>query len=124
MNGATFDDTSFTLLNGGVVRSKKPVYWCSTCRTALAEAEVEYYNHSSPSIYVKFPLAEAVDDVIPELAGQEANIRILIWTTTPWTLPSNAAIAVAGAVVSKPTAKNTTSRSGAARAMATASSGE
>jgi isoleucyl-tRNA synthetase len=81
------------LLNGGVVRSKKPVYWCSTCRTALAEAEVEYYNHSSPSIYVKFPLADAVGDVIPELAGQEEKTRVLIWTTTPWTLPANMAVA-------------------------------
>ena len=81
------------LLNGGVVRSKKPVYWCSSCRTALAEAEVEYYNHSSPSIYVKFPFADDCSDLIPALAGLEEKISVLIWTTTPWTLPANMAVA-------------------------------
>ena len=79
------------LLSGAVVRSKKPVYWCSSCRTALAEAEVEYHDHTSPSIYVKFPVAEDLGEVIPELAGKEAYV--LIWTTTPWTLPANLAVA-------------------------------
>ncbi|MCI5163814.1 MAG: isoleucine--tRNA ligase, partial [Candidatus Electrothrix sp. AX5] len=70
------------LLSDGVVRSKKPVYWCSTCRTALAEAEVEYYDHTSPSIYVKFPVAEDLSEAVPELAGME-NLKVVIWTTTP-----------------------------------------
>ena len=80
------------LLSDGVVRSKKPVYWCSTCRTALAEAEVEYYDHTSPSIYVKFPVAEDLSETVPELAGME-NLKVLIWTTTPWTLPANMGVA-------------------------------
>jgi isoleucyl-tRNA synthetase len=81
------------VLNGSVVRSKKPVYWCCSCRTALAEAEVEYHNHASPSIYVKFPLADDLSEVLPQLAGQEEKVSVLIWTTTPWTLPANMAVA-------------------------------
>ncbi len=79
------------LLSDSVVRSKKPVYWCSTCRTALAEAEVEYEDHTSPSIYVKFPLVDDLAEVVPELSGK--NVFVLIWTTTPWTLPANMGIA-------------------------------
>ncbi len=79
------------LLSGSVIRNKKPVYWCSTCTTALAEAEVEYYDHSSPSIYVKFPVAEDLSDVDPALAGEK--VSVVIWTTTPWTLPANLAVA-------------------------------
>ena len=79
------------LLSGSVIRNKKPVYWCSTCTTALAEAEVEYYDHSSPSIYVKFPVAEDLSDVDPALAGDK--VSVVIWTTTPWTLPANLAVA-------------------------------
>ncbi len=82
------------LMSGGVVRSKKPVYWCSTCTTALAEAEVEYYDHTSPSIYVKFPVIDDLAEVAPELAAdQDSKIFALIWTTTPWTLPANMGIA-------------------------------
>jgi len=66
---------------GFVYRAKKPVYWCIPCRTALAEAEVEYRDHISPSIYVKFPVV-----------GQPGT-SIIIWTTTPWTLPANLAVA-------------------------------
>ncbi len=66
---------------GFVYRGKKPVYWSIPCRTALAEAEVEYQDHVSPSIYVKFPVIG------------HPNTSILIWTTTPWTLPANLAIA-------------------------------
>jgi isoleucyl-tRNA synthetase len=66
---------------GFVYRGKKPVYWSIPCRTALAEAEVEYQDHVSPSIYVKFPVV-----------GQP-GMFVLIWTTTPWTLPANLAIA-------------------------------
>lgn len=79
------------LLSGAVTRSKKPVYWCSSCQTALAEAEVEYQDHTSPSIYVKFPVIDDLGDVIPELAGKK--VSAVIWTTTPWTLPANLAVA-------------------------------
>lgn len=80
------------LANGSVTRSKKPVYWCSSCVTALAEAEVEYENHSSPSIYVKFPVEDDLADVIPQIAGRK--VFAVIWTTTPWTLPANLAVAL------------------------------
>jgi isoleucyl-tRNA synthetase len=80
---------------GLVYKGKKPVHWCIHCRTALAEAEVEYEDHTSPSIYVEFPLDPACDEElakrIPALAGRQASI--LIWTTTPWTIPSNLGIA-------------------------------
>jgi len=80
---------------GLVYKGKKPVHWCIHCRTALAEAEVEYEDHTSPSIYVEFPLApESAGDVaarFPSLAG--LPVSVLIWTTTPWTIPSNLAIA-------------------------------
>jgi isoleucyl-tRNA synthetase len=79
------------LLSGAVVRSKKPVYWCATCGTALAEAEVDYADHTSPSVYVKFPVADDLGSVVPELAGRK--VAVLIWTTTPWTLPGNLAVA-------------------------------
>ncbi len=79
------------LMAGAVVRSKKPVYWCSTCGTALAEAEVEYYDHTSPSIYVKFPVADDLTDVAAEFGGRK--VFALIWTTTPWTLPANMGVA-------------------------------
>src|SRR3979411_1577042 len=78
-----------------VYKGKKPVHWCIHCRTALAEAEVEYEDHTSPSIYVEFPLAPESDAVlasrVPALAGRP--VSVLIWTTTPWTIPSNLAIA-------------------------------
>src|SRR5439155_9627742 len=80
---------------GLVYKGKKPVHWCIHCRTALAEAEVEYEDHSSPSIYVEFPLApESAADLaarVPALKGRDASV--LIWTTTPWTIPSNLAVA-------------------------------
>ena len=66
---------------GFVYRGKKPVYWSIPCRTALAEAEVEYRDHVSQSIYVKFPVV-----------GREKTF-VVIWTTTPWTLPANLAVA-------------------------------
>ncbi|MBM9520061.1 isoleucine--tRNA ligase [Desulforhopalus vacuolatus] len=80
------------LLSGSVVRNRKPVYWCSTCRTALAEAEVEYHDHTSPSIYVKFQAAEDFSDIDKSLAGNKTYF--VIWTTTPWTLPANLAVAM------------------------------
>jgi isoleucyl-tRNA synthetase len=66
---------------GFVYRGKKPVYWSIPCRTALAEAEVEYQDHVSQSVFVKFPVVD------------QPKTFILIWTTTPWTLPANLAIA-------------------------------
>ena len=78
-------------LNGSVYKGKKPVYWCATCKTALAEAEVEYADHSTPSIYVKFPVISDIGKVLPKLASQK--VGVVIWTTTPWTIPANLAIA-------------------------------
>jgi isoleucyl-tRNA synthetase len=78
--------------SGAIQRSKKPIHWCATCRTALAEAEVEYEEHQAPSIYVKFPLVSPPPQ-LPEL-GELKNVSLVIWTTTPWTLPANLAIAV------------------------------
>src|SRR5881275_972287 len=78
-----------------VYKGKKPVHWCIHCRTALAEAEVEYEDHTSPSIYVEFPLdrssAAELGTRVPALVGKD--VSVLIWTTTPWTIPSNLAIA-------------------------------
>src|SRR5688572_25305884 len=80
---------------GMVYKGKKPVHWCMHCRTALAEAEVEYEPHTSPSIYVEFPLkgesAAQLGSRVSELAGRD--VSVLIWTTTPWTIPSNLAVA-------------------------------
>jgi isoleucyl-tRNA synthetase len=88
---------------GYVYKGLRPVYWCIHDQTALAEAEVEYKEHTSPSIYVKFPLPE---DQVRELenrsggrwsvAGDQQSkpVFVLIWTTTPWTLPANLGIAV------------------------------
>jgi isoleucyl-tRNA synthetase len=78
--------------NGGLYRGKKPVHWCSSCVTALAEAEVEYADHTSPSIYVKFALKDDLSGAIPALAGKKAFV--VIWTTTPWTIPANLAISL------------------------------
>ncbi len=80
------------LLSGSIVHAKKPVYWCATCGTALAEAEVEYHDHTSPSIYVKFPLVDDISDVVSLPEGRD--VHVLIWTTTPWTLPANMAVAL------------------------------
>lgn len=77
--------------SGNVYKGKKPVYWCASCRTALAEAEIEYKNRTSPSIYVKFPMVSDLSEKYPALKGRQ--VSVLIWTTTPWTLPANLAIA-------------------------------
>jgi len=79
-------------LNGSLIRSKKPIYWCISCETALAEAEVEYEVHASPSIFVLFPMRSDLGEVIPALRGRE--VHVAIWTTTPWTLPANLAVAL------------------------------
>ena len=77
---------------GFVYKGARPVYWCIHDQTALAEAEVEYREHTSPSVYVKFPLATDPASIDPALAGR--RVFFLIWTTTPWTLPANLGIAV------------------------------
>src|SRR5215210_3578447 len=77
---------------GYVYKGARPVYWCIRDQTALAEAEVEYHQHRSPSVYVKFPLASDPATIDPALAGRK--VFFLIWTTTPWTLPANLGIAV------------------------------
>jgi len=93
------------LLNGSVYKGKKPVHWCPTCKTALAEAEVKYEDHQSPSIYVKFKMVSTssplegeskggggIGDIFPSLKGKP--VSVVIWTTTPWTIPANLAIAL------------------------------
>jgi isoleucyl-tRNA synthetase len=79
------------LEKGFVYRGLKPVYWCIHDRTALAEAEVEYEMHTSPSIYVRYPLTSDAAAINPALAGRE--VYAIIWTTTPWTLPASQAVA-------------------------------
>ncbi len=77
---------------GAVFQGTKPVYWCLTCGTALAEAEVEYADHASSSIHVKFPFVDPPEKIHPALAGKK--VFFVIWTTTPWTIPSNLAVAL------------------------------
>ena len=72
-------------------RGKKPVHWCPNCETALAEAEVEYDDDRAPSIFVKFPMLDEVEVGGVTLSSKDSYI--VIWTTTPWTIPSNMAIA-------------------------------
>jgi len=79
---------------GYVYRGRKPVYWCIVDSTALAEAEVEYEDYSSPSIYVRYKLVQdgaTAEKIPPELRGK--NVYAIIWTTTPWTLPASMALA-------------------------------
>jgi isoleucyl-tRNA synthetase len=76
---------------GYVYKGLKPVHWCMKDRTALAEAEVEYEDHTSPSIWVRFKLASDAATIHPDLAGR--SVYGVIWTTTPWTMPANMAIA-------------------------------
>ncbi|MFN2433295.1 MAG: isoleucine--tRNA ligase [Gemmatimonadota bacterium] len=93
--------------SGYVYRGLRPIHWCVTCRTALAEAELEYHEKTSPSIFVRFPLAEdphgvfgdgppagtaAGDSRAPKPARGKASV--LVWTTTPWTIPANMAVVV------------------------------
>jgi len=81
--------------NGHLYKGYKPVHWCLNCRSALAEAEVEYEDKTSPSIYVRFPVADSAD--LAQRFGIEAQplpASLAIWTTTPWTLPANRAVAV------------------------------
>jgi isoleucyl-tRNA synthetase len=82
---------------GGVYKGLKPVLWCTQDQTALAEAEVEYEDHVSPSIYVTFPVAGGTAAVMAKLTGVKlplgvGTVSVVIWTTTPWTLPANQAV--------------------------------
>ncbi|MCI1279747.1 MAG: isoleucine--tRNA ligase [Nitrospira sp.] len=82
---------------GGVYKGLKPVLWCTQDQTALAEAEVEYDDHTSPSVYVKFPLVSPPAVLSKRFGGLTfpADVKsasVLIWTTTPWTLPANQAV--------------------------------
>jgi isoleucyl-tRNA synthetase len=77
---------------GSIYRGRKPVLWCPSCVTALAEAEVEYENLSSPSIYVAFEFVPPLPSPLAPYADRKP--AIVIWTTTPWTLPANLAVAV------------------------------
>ncbi len=77
---------------GYVYRELKPIHWCGSCRTALAEAELEYRDRKDTSIYVRFPLVSLPPDLFP--GAGVAPVSILVWTTTPWTLPANRAVAV------------------------------
>ena len=90
---ATATELANFVEKGNVVRSKKPIYWCCSCQTALAEAEVEYADHKSPSIYVRFPLTDGKLKTVFENADP-SRAYVIIWTTTPWTLPSNMAVAL------------------------------
>ncbi len=77
---------------GMVYRGRKPVHWCKHCHTALAEAEIEYANEVSPSIFVRFEIVEPV----PGLEGFDGPVDFVIWTTTPWTVPADQAVALKG----------------------------
>lgn len=81
---------------GYIYKGLKPVYWCASCETALAEAEVEYNEKRSPSIYVRFPFISDLKQVFDsvEQIKKDKPVFVLIWTTTPWTLPANLAISV------------------------------
>ncbi len=74
---------------GAVYHGEMPVHWCPSCRTALAEAEVEYENRTDPSVYVRFPV-RGLEAKVPALQGRE--VSVVIWTTTPWTLPASLAV--------------------------------
>jgi isoleucyl-tRNA synthetase len=77
--------------NGFVYKGLRAVYWCMHDETALAEAEVEYENHTSPTVWVKYPLLDDPAKIDPALAGKK--VSTIIWTTTPWTLPASMAVA-------------------------------
>lgn len=80
-------------LDGAIYRGRKPVHWCKSCHTALAEAEIEYSNEVSPSIFVRFLMDEMPAPY--QAAGACGDAYVLIWTTTPWTLPANTAVSLA-----------------------------
>jgi isoleucyl-tRNA synthetase len=82
-------------LKGYIYRGLKSVHWSPTSQTALAEAELEYpEGHTSPSIYAAFPMVEAAEAAAPTLSPYLAELGVAIWTTTPWTIPANMAVAL------------------------------
>ncbi len=91
--GAIIDVFRELVAKGHVQRKLKPIHWCMTDRTALAEAELEYKDVEGPSIYVKFPMSADAASVFGAGAGP-LPVFVLVWTTTPWTLPANVATAV------------------------------
>ncbi len=102
---------------GYIYKGLKPVYWCTDCETALAEAEIEYKDVDNVSIYVKFPVVEGKGVL-------DNSMKIVIWTTTPWTLPGNTGITVGGefeySVIDTGTEKLVMATSEVARVMETA----
>ncbi len=83
-------------LDGSIYRGRKPVHWCKHCHTALAEAEIEYAPEASPSIFVKFAL-KSLPEAFAAAGAELDSSYVLIWTTTPWTLPANTAVSLAPA---------------------------
>ncbi len=89
---ATARELASLVERGSLFKGKKPIHWCSSCVTALAEAEVEHADHTSPSIFVKFPYT---DDMPFEIAALgDKPLSFVIWTTTPWTIPANLGISL------------------------------
>ena len=84
------------IANGHLYKGSKPVHWCLDCGSSLAEAEVEYEDKVSPSIYVRFPAVNAaeIEEKFNAVGKGHGKLSAVIWTTTPWTMPSNRAIAV------------------------------
>ncbi|HHR6130651.1 TPA: isoleucine--tRNA ligase [Providencia alcalifaciens] len=83
-----------TVANGHLVKGAKPVHWCTACGSSLAEAEVEYYDKTSPSIYVRFPAVDSKAVCEKFGVASDKTPSLVIWTTTPWTLPANRAISL------------------------------
>ena len=82
------------LMNGSLYQGSKPVMWSPVEKTALAEAEVEYHDHTSHQVWVRFKVRRASDADRAALCSHEtSNARVVIWTTTPWTIPQNRAVA-------------------------------
>src|SRR5690606_2967388 len=82
------------IANGHLYKGYKPVHWCMDCGSALAEAEVEYQDKTSPAIDVRFPASDDEEFVRRMNATGEGSVSVAIWTTTPWTLPANQAVAL------------------------------
>ncbi len=91
--GAVLEAFGKFVAQNSVTRGLMPVHWCPECETALADAELEYKDYTSPSVYVSFPVLSLPEGVLPE-ARDLKPLSVAVWTTTPWTLPANAAVAV------------------------------
>ncbi|MDR0308422.1 MAG: class I tRNA ligase family protein, partial [Coriobacteriales bacterium] len=79
---------------GAIYQGRKPIHWCYRCHTALAEAEIEYSDETSPSAYVAFAFTEAANADLQKCFQSELPFSVLIWTTTPWTLPANTGVSL------------------------------